>query len=299
MKRMHSLENDKLKITIKDVGAELCEIKSVKHNTHFMWDANPAVWGSFAPNLFPIIGALKEDTYTFENQKYRLPKHGFVRNNNQIKLLEQTPHSLTFGLTYSDDSLKIYPFKFQFAITYTLKDNSIAVLHTVKNLDDKAMYFSIGGHPAFKCPVFENENYDDYTLEFEHVENSKTHLINMANGLISSKTKPIFSNTNILKLTHELFNDDALIFKDLKSKKATLKSNKNGEILTLSYHGFNYLGIWAKPNGNYVCIEPWLGIADSEITNQNFKDKEGILKLDPNKTFKASYSIEIHNSHLA
>ncbi len=296
---MYTLENDILKITVNQIGAELCKIKSVKHLTDFMWDANPEVWGSFAPNLFPIIGALKEDTYTFENQKYTLPKHGLIRNNKDVKLLEQTPHSLTFGLSYSEDSLKIYPFKFQFAITYTLNDNGIDVLHTIKNLDDKTMYFSVGGHPAFKCPVFENENYDDYTLEFEHVENSKTHLINMKNGLISSNTKPIFNDTKTLKLTHELFNADALIFKDLKSKKITLKSNKNGEILTVSYQDFEYLGIWAKPNGNYVCIEPWLGIADSETTNQNLKDKEGILKLDPNKTFKAAYTIEIHNSHLA
>lgn len=296
---MYSLKNDTLKITVNNIGAELCEIKSVKYNTDFMWDANPDVWGSFAPNLFPIIGALKDNTYTFENQKYTLPKHGFIRNNSQVKLLEQTPNSLTFGLTYSEESLKIYPFKFQFAITYTLKDNCINVLHTIKNVDDETLYFSVGGHPAFKCPVFENENFEDYTLDFEHVENSKTHLINMENGLISSNTKPMLKNSKELKLTHELFNEDALIFKDLRSRSVTLKSNKNGETLTVSYPDFDYLGIWAKPNGNYVCIEPWLGIADSESTNQNFKDKEGILKLEPNKTFKATYRIEIHNSHLA
>ena len=296
---MYTLENNKLKITIKKTGAELCNIAAVKNKTTFMWDANPAVWGSFAPNLFPIIGALKNDTYTFENKKYTLPKHGFVRNNNHVKLLDRTTNSLTFALTYSEDSLKKYPFKFQFSITYSLKGNQIEVLHTVKNLDDETMYFSVGGHPAFKCPVFENENYEDYYLEFEATENSETHLINMDNGLISSKTKPMLNNTNKLNLFHHLFNEDALIFKDLTSRKVALKSNKNGEILNVSYKDFNYLGIWAKPNGNYVCIEPWLGIADNETTNQNFKEKEGILTLAPNETFKAAYSIEIHNSHLA
>tara|TARA_R110000868_G_scaffold19310_9_gene83220 strand:+ start:4631 stop:5521 length:891 start_codon:yes stop_codon:yes gene_type:complete len=296
---MYTLENDTLKITVNQIGAELCEIKSVKHKTDFMWDANPAVWGSFAPNLFPIIGALKEDTYTFENQKYTLPKHGFVRSNDHVKLIEQTANSLTFGLSYSEDSLKIYPFKFQFAITYTLKDNCIDVLHTIKNVDDKALFFSVGGHPAFKCPVFKDENYEDYSLEFETIENSKNHLINMENGLISSKTKSLFNNSNTIHLNHELFNEDALVYKDLKSRKVTLKSAKKGPILSVNFPDFSYLGIWAKPNGNYVCIEPWLGIADSETTNQNLKDKEGILKLDPNKTFKATYSIEIHNSHLA
>ena len=295
---MHTLQNSKLKIAINKTGAELCDIVSVKNKTTFMWDANPEVWGSIAPNLFPIIGALKDDTYIFENQKYTLPKHGFIRNNENVKLLERATNSLTFGLIYSEDSLKIYPFKFEFFITYTLKDNCIEVLHTVKNLDDKIMYFSVGGHPAFKCPVFENENYNEYYLEFEATENSETHLINMDNGLISSKTKPMLNNTNKLNLFHDLFNEDALIFKDLTSRKVALKSKKSGEILNVSYKDFNYLGIWAKPNGDYVCIEPWLGIADSETTNQNFKEKEGILTLAPNETFKATYSIEIHNSHL-
>lgn len=293
---MITLENKQLKIAVKKTGAELCEITSVKNNTEFMWDANPEVWGSYAPNLFPIIGALKNDSYLFENQEYNLPKHGIIRNNDAVILQEQTENSLTFKLTFNENSLKNYPFKFEFFITYKLVNNTIELLHTVKNVDDKPMYFSLGGHPAFKCPIYENEHYDDYFLEFEHTENSKTHLINMANGLISKETKPIFNNTNKLPLTHHLFDEDALIFKDLKSKKVILKSKSHGEILSVSYSDFSYLGIWAKPTGNYVCIEPWLGIADNEDTNQDFKTKEGILKLDAGNTFKAIYTIEIHNS---
>lgn len=295
---MITLENDKLKIVVKKIGAELCKIASVKNKTDFMWDAKPNVWGSFAPNLFPIVGALKDDTYIYENESYSLPKHGFIRHNENIKLVEQTTNSLTFKITHDDELLKKYPFKFEFYITYQLIDNMLEVKHTIKNSDEKPMYFSVGGHPAFKCPVFDNEDYNDYTLEFEHIENSETHLINMENGLISSKTKPIFNHTNKLPLKHDLFNEDALVFKDLKSRKVTLKSNKNGEILTVNYPDFNYLGIWAKPTGNYVCIEPWLGIADNENTNQDFKTKEGIIKLDANNTFTASYTIEIHNNHL-
>lgn len=293
---MVTLENNQLKIAVKTVGAELCQITSVKTNTQFMWDANPEIWGSFAPNLFPIIGALKNDSYLFKNQTYTLPKHGIVRNNKDVVLHEQSSNSLTFKLAYNNSSLKNYPFKFEFYITYKLVNTTIEVLHTIKNTDTKTMYFSVGGHPAFKCPVFENETYNDYFLEFEHAETSKTYLINMANGLISDATKSIFNRSNILPLTHDLFNEDALIFKDLKSKKITLKSNIHGSILSVNYKDFSYMGIWAKPNGNFVCIEPWLGIADNETTNQDFKTKEGILKLNAGDVFKALYSIEIHNS---
>ncbi|WP_111306976.1 aldose 1-epimerase family protein [Confluentibacter sediminis] len=289
----YTIKNSQLNIAIKKTGAELCSIQSVKNHTQFMWDADSSVWGNHAPNLFPIIGALKEDTYIFEGKAYNLPKHGFIRGNTDFEVHEHTETSLTLKLRYSDATLKTYPFKFEFYMTYKLTDNKLDIIHTVKNLDDKPLYFSVGGHPAFKCPVFEDENYDDYFLEFEHPENSKTHLINTYNGLISSNTKPIFNNTNILPLTHELFNDDALIFKDLKSKQVSLKSNKHGTILTVSYPDFEYLGIWAKPTGNYVCIEPWLGIADSEATDQEFITKEGILSLGAGDTFEVGYWVEV------
>lgn len=295
---MFTLENNLLKIGVKKTGAELCEIRSVKHQTQFMWDANPDVWSGFAPNLFPIIGALKNNTYFLDNQSFSLPKHGFVRNNENIELVEQTPDRLTFKLAYNEASLKVYPFKFEFFITYKLQGGTLDIIHSINNLDDKTMYFSLGGHPAFKCPVYKDEYYTDYNLIFEHEENSKTHLVSLLDGLILTESMPFFNNTNTIKLSHDLFNKDALIFKDLTSKKVTLNSEHSGDILTVSYHDFPYLGIWAKPNGNYVCIEPWLGIADSVNHNQDFKTKEGILDLEPGKTFKASYSVEIHHQHL-
>lgn len=295
---MYSLQNDKLKISVQNTGAELCEISSVKHNTQFMWDANPKIWGSFAPNLFPIIGGLKNDSYVFDGKQYTLPKHGLIRNSNAITLTKQTENSLIFSFNHNKNLLKHYPFKFEFELKFTLINNTIEVSHTVKNVDTKPLYFSVGGHPAFKCPVFENERYNDYSLEFESIENADTHLLNMDNGLVTNQTKSIFKNSNTLQLHHSLFDDDALIFKDLKSRKVTLKSKQHGGILSVSYPDFNYLGIWAKPNGNFVCIEPWLGIADHEDTNQILEQKEAILHLEPNKTFSATYTIEINNTHL-
>ena len=295
---MYTLKNDTLEIAVNKTGAELCKIVGVKNHIDFLWNANPDVWGSYAPNLFPIIGALKNDTYFFKDKPYKLPKHGFIRHNKAIELYEQTENSLVFKLGYNEDLLKVYPFKFEFLMTFTLTNNSIEIKHTVKNIGNEPLYFSLGGHPAFKCPVFENDSYEDYSLEFEHPEHSKTHLINMQNGLISTKTKPIFNNSSNLALRHDLFNDDALIFKDLKSKKVTLKSATKGDILSVTYNDFPYLGIWAKPEGDYVCIEPWLGIADSETSNQKLETKEGILKLADNSSFNASYTIEVNMRHL-
>ena len=295
---MFTLENNKLKIAVKKEGAELCKITSTKNGKEFMWNANPNIWNGYAPNLFPVIGGLKNGSYRYNNTSYKMPKHGFVRANTDIKLYEQKKNSLTFKLTSNKSLYQSYPFKFELYISYLLKDNSIDISYTVKNCDSKTMYFSVGGHPAFKCPIYDNENYSDYTLDFETLETARTHLINMDNGLISSQTKAVFNNSKQIKLGYDLFEKDALVFKDLISKKVTLHSKNHGDILSVSFNDFPYLGIWAKPNGDYVCIEPWLGIADHEDANQDFKTKEGILTLEAGKSFEVTYSIEVNNTHL-
>ncbi|MDT0558757.1 aldose 1-epimerase family protein [Ichthyenterobacterium sp. W332] len=295
---MYSLKNDQLKINIKHKGAELCNIIGVKSCVEFLWQANPNIWGSHAPNLFPIIGAMKDDTYFFDDKKYNMPKHGFVRHNNDFKVVSQSETKITFKID-SNISLKaIYPFEFEFLITYELINNVLRVHHIVNNTDTKSIFFSLGGHPAFNCPLYENENYTDYFLKFENHENSKSYLLNMKNGLITEKTKRVIKDGNIIQLRPNLFDNDALIFKDLSSRKVTLTHKTNGDILSVMFKDFPYLGIWAKPKAPYVCIEPWIGIADLENTNQHIIEKEGIISLADSSSFSATYSVEIDKSHL-
>ncbi|QRQ99971.1 aldose 1-epimerase family protein [Dyadobacter sandarakinus] len=288
-----TIENDELSIAVQQTGAELRSIRSVKTGKEFMWNADPAVWASSAPVLFPVIGAIKNGFVKYKGNEYAVPRHGIVRNNAKVSLLAQIADSLTFGLQADGDTLKIYPFQFEFRITYRLDGSRIIVEHEIKNHGDEEMLFSLGGHPAFRCPMNEGEVYEDYYLEFEREENESTWLLE-DNGLVSSRTRPVLEHTNILPLHAHLFDNDALIFKNLKSRKVTLKSTKSGQTVSLYYDEFPYLGIWAKPGGHFVCIEPWLGIADSADSDQQFEQKEGILKLAAGQTFKASFTIEIH-----
>ena len=295
---MYTLHNDLLKINIKPKGAELCNILSVKNKTEFMWQADPKFWGSHAPNLFPIIGCMKDDSYIYNTKTYHMPKHGFARHNDNFVIKKQSDSSITFSLTSNEALYKLYPFLFELEITYTLSKNILTINHTVTNSDEKTLYFSLGGHPAFNCPLSKDEDYTDYYLDFEKDENSQSYLLNMDNGLLTSETKPVFSDGNKINLRPDLFNEDALIFKDLKSRVVSLTHKTKGKVLTLNFKDFKELGIWAKPNAPYVCIEPWLGIADNETTDQNIENKEGILRLKAGAIFNASYSIEIEQSHL-
>lgn len=288
-----TIKNDFLIVSITKIGAELCSIKKVDGNTEYMWDANKDIWGSYAPVLFPIIGGLKNNQYTFERKEYSVTKHGFIRNNKNIVVKEHSENSITFLYKYNEETLKNYPFEFEFQITYSLNISTISIDHKVINHGDNDMYFSLGGHPAFKCPLHNNENYEDYQLQFGHKETSNTHLLS-SNGLLSGETKPLLINSDILLLKHSLFNDDALIFKDLKSRKVSLVHKTKGNVLSVEFKDFNYLGIWAKPNGDFVCIEPWLGVTDNENTNGDFKTKEGIQILHSKKDFFASYRLKIN-----
>ena len=174
-----------------------------------------------------------------------------------------------------------------------MENNSITVEHEVINHSNiQPMYFSLGGHPAFKCPINEGDKYEDYFLEFEQIENVQTWEV-LSNGLINSSTRPLINNSNRLDLTTTLFDNDALIIKEHLSKKVSLKNSKSNTSITIEYSDFPYLGIWAKPGGHFVCIEPWLGISDSFDTNQDLKTKEGIIRLEANANFKASYKISI------
>ncbi|NRD21227.1 aldose 1-epimerase family protein [Winogradskyella eckloniae] len=296
---MYSLKNDILQIGIKPKGAELCNITSVKNNREFLWQANPEFWGSHAPNLFPIIGCMKDDSYIYNSKLYHMPKHGFARHNDNFVVKNQSDSSITFSLSSNDDLYELYPFLFEFEITYTLSENILTINHTVTNRDRKTMYFSLGGHPAFNCPLTKDEDYTDYFLDFEHQENSESYLLNMENGLLTNETKPVFAEGHKINLRPDLFNADALIFKDLKSRVVSLTHKTKGKVLTVNFRGFKQLGIWAKPNAPYVCIEPWLGIADNEFTDQKIENKEGVLSLKSGAIFEASYSIEIEKSLLS
>ena len=288
----YTIENQFLKIAVLETGAELCQIQSAVTGHDFMWDANPDVWASYAPVLFPVIGAIKDGIANYKGQSYAVPRHGFIRNNADVKLISQDADQLTFGLKSSEKTLAVYPFEFEFEITYKLEGHRVIVNHRVTNFGDGEMLFSLGGHPAFKCPMHENEAYEDYYLEFYAVENDSTWLLEK-NGLVGNNTKPILENTNVLHLNRNLFNNDALIFKHLVSKQVSLRSTKSPQVITVHYDDFKYLGIWAKPGGNFVCIEPWLGIADNEDSDQNLETKEGILKIAAGETFEAKFEIEI------
>ncbi|WP_276502093.1 aldose 1-epimerase family protein [Terrimonas pollutisoli] len=287
---MFTLESEYLKIEINAKGAELNSIYNKKKDIEYMWSGDPAFWGKKSPVLFPIIGSLKNDTYYFENKAYRLSRHGFAREMD-FEVTNQNASAITFTLIRNNVTLEKYPFQFKFDIIYSVKDGRLQVTYRVVNKGDinQKLYFSVGGHPAFKLPVFAGTDYTDYWLEFNKKENAGRWPIS-DEGLIKEEPIPLMTDTNRLPLAKELFYTDAIVFKKLKSTSVKLVSGQYGEIFDFDFTGFPYLGIWAAKGADFVCIEPWCGIADSVNSNQQLTEKEGINVLDSTDQFERSWA---------
>ncbi|MPS72887.1 MAG: aldose 1-epimerase family protein [Chryseobacterium sp.] len=287
---MITIQNNRLKATLNELGAELTSLINLETGKEIMWSGNPDFWGGISPVLFPTVGALKDDQYIFEGQTYELPRHGFARRRN-FEIKESSETEVIFELKSDEESLKIYPFEFSLEIKYALVENKLTVSYRVKNLSEKEMYFSLGAHPGFAIDTKNGLNYNDYEIAFSDDEKLEIHPL--VDNLISNKIKTIELNNKVLPLTYELFSKDALVMTKLKSRELILRNRKNAHKVIFSFSNFPYFGIWAAKNADFVCLEPWQGIADLENHNQKLTEKFGILKLEKNEDWKAHWVVEL------
>ena len=289
---MYKLQNDVLKITVAERGAELKSITAVADGTEYIFDSDPTWWKYSSPVLFPIVGKVNDNKYRAEGKDFSLGQHGFARTTN-FWLVDATDNALTFALEANAATLKIYPYKFRLEISYELIANEVKVRWKVANVDDKEIYFSIGAHPALCCPINYRENFEDCYLKFNRAEKS-SRIPLTASGTLSHDRIPTLDGTE-LDLNYELFKGDALVFDDLKSDEISVCSRKSSKSITVRAKGFPYWGLWTPSQGGapFICIEPWHGHADYEDFTGELKDKEGIIKLAAGATFETEMSFII------
>ena len=288
---MFAIENEYLKIDVNPKGAELTKVFSKQTKLDYLWNGDPAFWAKYSPILFPVVGTLKNDTYHFNNKSYTLPRHGFGRDMN-FEMTAQTEQSLTFSLASNAETLAVYPFDFRLEIIYTLNASRITVHYNVINTGGHEMFFSIGAHPAFNVPLDPHSSFDDYYIEFAQNETAGRWPISHQ-GLIEALPTELLQDTNKLPISHDLFKSDALVFKYLNSTSLQLRSHTSTHGLNFHFAGFPFLGIWSGKNGNFVCIEPWCGIADGVASHQQLIEKEGINMITPGQVFDREWSVEL------
>ncbi|OIV41021.1 aldose 1-epimerase family protein [Flavobacterium johnsoniae] len=279
-----TISNSTLKASIKHAGAELFSLTD-NQNKEYIWEGNPDFWGKHSPILFPIVGTLRNNTYTINEKEYHLPRHGFARDM-EFELVEKTENSAVFSLESNSETLKKYPFDFELQLIYTIENTSLNIEYVVINKSETKMPFSIGAHPAIALP----EKFENYAFKFEKEESLKFNLLE--NDLISNKTQTLKTVESVVPLNYKLFENDALVFKTLESNSLTILENSKPYV-KVDFEDFPSLGIWTKDKAPFICIEPWFGYSDTANNPGDLFKKEGILILEADQTFHSQFSIKI------
>ncbi len=283
-----TIGNGVLEATVSALGAELQSLRRLDTGLEYLWQGDPGSWPRRAPVLFPIVGRLCGDRYLWRGAEYRLPQHGFARDR-VLELAARDATSATFVLADDTETRRVFPFSFRLAVSYRVDGATLATSFEVTNPGEEDLLFSVGGHPGFRCPLLPGERFEDSSLVFEQEETVGRWPV--VDGLIGAPPEPLLAGQRELPLSRDLFSRGALVCKDLRSTAVRLESRRSGAGVEMSFEGFPYFGVWCKPPGDFVCLEPWCGIADPVDASGRLEEKEGLVRLAPACAFRRSFQV--------
>lgn len=290
-----TIKNERLSVTIAAHGAELSSIYDKANDRELVWQADPAFWNRHAPVLFPNVGKYYGGHFTYNGTDYPMGQHGFARYT-EFEQAASGENFVTYRLCADEESKKVYPFDFVLEITHRLNGNRLTVEWNVKNTDNKEMYFTIGGHPAFNVNVLPDTDFEDYSLVFkEGTEKLSYVLLDAESGTaIGDKVYELELTDSKYALKKDMFDKDALVFDGGQIEWAALALPDGKPYIALESKGFPNFGIWSKPGAPYVCLEPWCGRCDNKGFEGEISEKPGIIALKAGETFKKSYDIIVY-----
>ena len=286
----YMIKNRYLTATISSIGAELISLKSEK--IEYIWMRDPYYWKYCAPVLFPIVGNLRDKKTIINDQVYNMPLHGFLRDQ-MFELFHKTENEISFINTFNDDTLKLYPFKYKAIITYTLNQMNLRTSYKIINESNTFMPFNIGGHPAFNCPLYSNESFNDYSIHFSENETFLSPKVE-ANGTLNFNEGRRFNDLKKLDLDRNLFDIDTIVIPRIKSKTVKLL-NRSDKGVIFYFPDFITFAIWTPydKEAPFICLEPWVGYGDRYDTNHQFITKDNIINLETLDEYNIYYDITI------
>lgn len=276
---LHTLQNEYLTVQIHEKGATPWSIKDAD-GTEYLWQGDTRYWRNRAPHLFPYIGRMPEGKYTLRGEPHRMNMHGFARDM-VFDVKDSSDTHLVFSLTNNEETYNLYPCAFCLSIIYQLAGRALSITYRVENTDDKPMHFGIGAHPGFNVPLETGAAFEDYYLEFDTVTDVKRVELSVDCFVTGELTPFPLTDGVRLPLTHDMFDNDAIILTDMATS-VTLKSSKSGKHVCATYPDMPYLGIWHMPKTDapYVCIEPWSSLPSRHGVVEELTTKPGLIALE-------------------
>ena len=285
---LYHIENEFLQVAATDAGAELMSIRSVA-GTEYLWQGDPTYWSDRAPNIFPYVARLTNGSYTFQGKTYQLPIHGFAPTA-KFTVTEQQKDSVTFTLESNEEYYAMYPFLFRFSIRYYLEGAALHAEMKVENLDEKTMYFGLGGHPGINVPLEEGLTFEDYFLEFPESQLRRVEFTPAC--FITGKEDPFPLEGRRLPLSHNMFDEDAIVLKGVPGQ-VTLRSEKGSRTVTLLAADLPVYGFWHMPRTDapYICLEPWSSLPSRQDVVEDLETQSDLIALEAGKTYVTTWSL--------
>lgn len=289
----YCLKSGDMEATVCSKGAELISLK--KSGKEYLWSGDPAYWNRHAPILFPFVGGLVGKKYHYGGKVYEMGQHGFARDM-EFTLLSQTDTKLVMVLAETEETLKNYPFRFLLELSYEIKEDGLLLGWRVKNTDEKTLYFSIGGHPAFNCPMEGKGKQNEYALRFMKAGKPLQEIISavIEGGFVGKDTLEFGLEDGYLPITPDLFDTDTIVLEDGQADTVSLCDPDGKEYVRVEFD-MPLVGIWTpiQKNAPFICIEPWCGRCDDAGFEGELSEKKWGNALETGEVFETSYTISV------
>lgn len=299
------IENQKLRAEVKLHGAELKSLVRKSDGQELMWEADPAYWGKTSPILFPFIGKLEHAAFRHGGKTYEADKHGFARDMD-FTVAQQESDRVIFAIESNEATLKKYPFPFRLEVEYQAVDTSLQVKYRVQNSGKGTMYFSLGGHPAFACPLIidgkrTGKRTDGNTIRLygeNHKpltgESAKATEINVSIGLLTGDHYEVKMDNGVIPIVDHIFDKDALCFAGQGVREVGIADATGKEYIRMEAD-CPVWGIWSMPmsDASYVCIEPWWGICDTEGYEGTLEERPYTNQVAKGETWQHGFTLYI------
>lgn len=281
------LENEHCKVECIERAGQIQHFVDKDHQVELMYQGDQG-WSGLNPTLFPIVGNTWSKEYTINNKTYAMKNHGLVRYADLVG--KQKEDAIVFTYDSNEETRRQYPFDFHYEMTYHLEGKKLCIDYAITNTGHETMPFTFGLHPAFRIPQKDGESFEDYSFVFEKVEHAKQFVMDPTGKTPYSLKDVSFKEWKLDR--KEIEEAATIIYQDLQSKYLEVCCNGLPRI-RFTFENFPYLAIWTHPvQSDFICIEPWYGHADFEPGHDDFYQREGTMLLEPQETFKTSYSFE-------
>lgn len=287
---LFTLKNKNCAVVLSDEGAMLNSLQ--RDSLEYLWQGDQKYWKGQAPVCFPIVGVLREGKATAFGRPCVMERHGVARIN-EFAVKEQHKNSIVFIQNSDTSTKKAFPFDYSLEIKYELVNNTVLNEYRITNTGEEPFPFVIGGHPAFNCPLKNDESFQDYKIIFDKPINQKVLRPDHKTGLVDITKRYDVLHGDTLQLSHELFYDDALIFDNINSKKATL-IGPLGHGVCVEFQDMANLLVWSADNdAPFVALEPWTGISTCSDEEDCLEEKRGMTILAPDETASFRFKITL------